>query len=121
MKIHSNPYLKNIRKELRNNLTPPEARLWTELKDKKRLGFKFRRQHSIDNYIVDFYSPKANLIIEVDGKTHLEPTISENDSKRDEHLKELGFKIVRFDNQDILNQLEYVIHEIDEILRKTSS
>jgi len=116
MKLHSRTYLKEKRSELRKNMSPPEARLWVELSNKKLNGYKFRRQHSIGNYIVDFYCPKAKLIVEIDGKTHLDPSTEHNDFVRDEYLKNLGYRILRFDNKDILNQFPYIIVEIENAL-----
>jgi very-short-patch-repair endonuclease len=115
--MHNHNYLKERRKQLRNNLTPPEARLWSVLKGKKLSGAKFRRQHSITNYIVDFYCPKFKLVIEVDGKTHLEPTIAEKDVIRDHFLNQIGFKVLRFTNEEIMNQLDNVIREIENELK----
>jgi very-short-patch-repair endonuclease len=120
MKIHSRTYLKEKRSELRKNMSPPEARLWVELRNKKLKGYKFRRQHSIGNYIVDFYCSKAKLIIEIDGKTHLEPATQQNDFARDEYLKSMRYKVLRFDNNDILNQFEYVITDIENSLVERS-
>jgi very-short-patch-repair endonuclease len=102
-------------------MSPPEARLWIELSNKKLQGYKFRRQHSIGNYIVDFYCPKAKLIIEIDGKTHLEPTTEQNDTIRDEFLKNMGFKVLRFDNNEILHQFAYVIVEIENALIESAN
>lgn len=110
--MHNHKYLKERRKELRNNLTPPEARLWKVIKGKQLKGYKFRRQHSINNYIVDFYCPEAKLIIEVDGKTHLEPTVMQNDIERDDFLNKIGLKVLRITNLEIMNQLELVLKEI---------
>ncbi|MEW7289257.1 endonuclease domain-containing protein [Aquimarina sp. 2304DJ70-9] len=70
-KTHNKPELKNHRKELRKNLTPAEAFLWKYLQNRKLEGRKFRRQHSIKNYIVDFYCAKEKLIIELDGEPHM--------------------------------------------------
>lgn len=68
--IHNRKYLKQRRKDLRNNATISEKRLWIALKKSQLKGRKFRRQHSIENYIVDFYCPSEKLIIEVDGNMH---------------------------------------------------
>ena len=120
MKIHNRTYLKDRRQDLRNSLTPPEARLWKILKGKQILEFKFRRQHSIKNYIVDFYCPKAKLIIEIDGLQHNEPGICEEDIKRDTVLQGYGFTILRFSNLDIMNQINAVIQEIEQKLKELS-
>jgi len=109
---HNKKYLKRNRKELRNNLTSAEARLWSMLKNKKLDGRKFRRQHSIDNFIVDFYCPKEKLIIELDGNFHFNP-ISENaDYSRDKLLENYGFKVLRFENKFVFQQPEIILNAI---------
>ena len=85
--LHNRKYLKDNRKALRNNLTSAEATLWNHLKQKQLQGRKFRRQHSILNYIVDFYCPKEKLIIELDGANHLNFAQSLKDKERDNELK----------------------------------
>lgn len=90
--------------------TPAEEKLWQKLRNKQLLGFKFRRQHSIDRFIVDFYCGQANLIIEVDGSIH-EYTQME-DAIRQEFLESLGFRVIRFRNEEVLNSLEGVLEKI---------
>lgn len=114
--MHNNKYLKDRRKQLRNNLTPPEARLWTLLKGKQLNGAKFRRQHSIFNYIVDFYCPASKLVVEVDGKIHEEVTTAQDDCIRDEKLNKSGFKVLRFTNLEIMNEIDSVLEEIKRSL-----
>ena len=77
--IHNKKYLEPFRKELRNNLTPAEAFLWKQLQKRQLKGRKFRRQHSIENFIVDFYCPQEQLIIELDGEIHKNAVAEEND------------------------------------------
>ena len=72
-------YLKPYRRVLRKKLTPAEASLWSLLKNKQVFGLKFRRQTSIENYIVDFYCPKIKMIIELDGEPHFIPKIFQNE------------------------------------------
>ena len=81
--------LEGFRKHLRKNLTPAEAVLWRCLKGKKFGGRKFRRQHSIGNYIADFYCPSENLVVELDGKDHFTVEGSKYDFKRDEYMNGL--------------------------------
>jgi very-short-patch-repair endonuclease len=71
-------------------MTPAEVALWSLLKNKQVFGLKFRRQTSIENYIVDFYCPKIKMIIELDGEPHFTPEQTERDKKRDKRLTELG-------------------------------
>ena len=106
-------YLKDRRKDLRNNLTPAEAKLWTLLKNGALKGRKFRRQHSIQNYIVDFYCPSEKLIIELDGQGHFNPDQAINDADRDKNLMTLGNTILRFENKLIFQTPDLVLAEIE--------
>jgi very-short-patch-repair endonuclease len=110
--IHNRKYLKQIRKDLRNNLTSAEAILWKALQRRQLEGRKFRRQHSIKNFVVDFYCPSEKLIIELDGAHHFTSAGFEKDRDRDRTLKDLGFKILRFENQDVFDSLENVLESI---------
>jgi len=109
---HNFKYLKKYRQKLRNNLTPAEARLWKILKNRNITGRKFRRQHSIDNMIVDFYCPEEKLIIELDGEIHYNPVSENNDQKRDKKLNEYGFKVIRFENKIVFEQPEIIVKAI---------
>ena len=104
--------LKERRRELRKNLTPAEAYLWSVLKNKNLEGRKFRRQQSIENYIVDFCCPLEKLIIELDGEVHNDIGQIEYDYKRDSRLTELGYAILRFENKMVFEQLDNVLAEI---------
>lgn len=90
IKINNLPYLKTFRCKLRNNLKPAEAKLWTYLQRKQLDGRKFRRQHSIGNYIVDFYCPSERLAIELDGQGHYTPAGQEYDTERTMFLNQFG-------------------------------
>lgn len=111
-RIHNKKSLKKIRKELRNNLTSAEATLWSFLKKKQINGRKFRRQHSIENYIVDFYCPSEKLVIELDGAGHYTPFGDREDFVRDQRLNDLGIKVLRFENEEIFKNIEGVIDVI---------
>ncbi len=115
--IHNKKVLKDFRKELRNNLTPAEAFFWNELKCKKLEGRKFRRQNSINNFIVDFYCASDKLIVELDGEVHLNPLAEEKDRKRDEILQGMGFKVLRYENKMVFENLEFVLNEIKDNFR----
>ncbi|HUD08621.1 MAG TPA: endonuclease domain-containing protein [Candidatus Saccharimonadales bacterium] len=104
-------WYKNLRKGLRNNVTPQEIILWSRLR-RSQLGFKFRRQHSIGKYIVDFCCPSKNLIIEVDGGQHDEANQRRYDENRTKYFESLGFKVLRFWDNDVNNNLSSVIEEI---------
>ena len=106
-------YLKDRTKDLRNNLTPAEAKLWTLLKNGALNGRKFRRQHSIQNYIVDFYCPSEKLIIELDGQGHFNTDKAILDADRDKNLMALGNTILRFENKLIFQTPDLVLAEIE--------
>jgi len=103
---------KEFRRELRKNMTDAERILWNVIRNRKLDGKKFRRQHSIDIYTVDFFCFEENLIIEIDGKSHDNVGSMQYDFKRDEKLKEMGYRIIRFRNEDIYYQLEFILNEI---------
>jgi 5-methyltetrahydrofolate--homocysteine methyltransferase len=113
--------LKIRARELRDQMTEAETLLWNIVSGKKFEGYKFRRQHIIDQYIVDFVCLKANLIIEVDGKFHDEEAQKEKDASRTEILQSYGFKVIRFTNEDVLTNLDSVLHTISEELQKSKN
>lgn len=113
--------LKIRARELRDQMTEAETLLWNIVSGKKFEGYKFRRQHIIDQYIVDFVCLKANLIIEVDGKFHDEEAQKEKDASTTEILQSYGFKVIRFTNEDVLTNLDSVLHTISEELQKSKN
>ena len=104
--------LKAFRSTLRNKSTSAEPALWNILKSKKLNARKFRRQHSIGNYILDFCCPSEKLIIELDGNPHGEYHKIEKDIKRDRYLEGLGFSVLRFENRLVFQEPEFVKNEI---------
>jgi very-short-patch-repair endonuclease len=102
----SNPKTKHQAIKLRKESTPAEHKLWSRIRN-DQLGVTFRRQHAVGTYIPDFCSPKAKLIIELDGSQHLEQ--AEYDEERTKYLESLGYKVIRFWNNDVLNKIEEVI------------
>ena len=104
--------LTTIAKNLRKNQTRAEAVLWNRLRAKQIEGIKFRRQQPIENFIVDFVSFEKRIIIEVDGGQHSE--IKKQDLKRDQILAENGFKVIRFWNNDVFENID----EVMEVIRK---
>lgn len=96
-------------KRLRRPLTPPEARLWVRLRARRLAGFKFRRQHPVGPYILDFYCVAAKLAVEVDGVHHDNPTQSEHDRKRTIWLARHGIRVVRIAARDVRYELEGVL------------
>jgi very-short-patch-repair endonuclease len=112
MQIHNKKSLLDIRRRLRKESTPAEDFLWQQLRNGQLNKLKFKRQHSIGNYIVDFYCASKRLIIEADGGIHLGSDQTEKDRLRDENLIEMKFKVLRFTNDEILFNTEYVNNEI---------
>ena len=112
MKLHSRHYLRQFRKSNRKSLTIAEAVIWNHLKGRKLSGRKFRRQHSIGNYIVDFYCATEKLIVELDGQVHRNLVAEIRDQKRTDFLENRGFKIIRFENKLVFNHLDSVLNEI---------
>ena len=100
-------------KELRRDMTPAEKILWQELRANK-LGVHFRRQQVIAGFIVDFYCHKAALVIEVDGDIH--DLQKEEDERREKVLSEMGFRIVRFGNDEVVKELSTVVGKIRELI-----
>ncbi len=93
-------------------MTPAEEELWRLLRKHKLRGRKFRRQHSVGSYIVDFYCASEKLIIEVDGSVHDTPEAKASDKVRDETLQHLGYEIIRIRNEEVFEQPEQVLQRI---------
>ena len=115
--IPYNPTLVKRAQELRKNMTPEERHLWYDLL--KRLPLTVKRQHNIENFIVDFYIPKKKIVIEIDGIQHLEEEHLQNDQKRDEELSDWGITVLRYSNEDINKRFSTVANNILEILGLT--
>lgn len=96
---------------LRNKMTPEEVMLWERLKGKQICNTRFRRQHPINKFIADFYCHAAKLVMELDGKIHLQQL--EYDKERTQILKEFGIEVIRFTNSEILNNIDNVIIQIE--------
>ncbi len=111
----SNPKTMRLAGKLRHELTLAEQKLWAYLRGNKLNGVSFRRQHAIGNYIVDFCAIKRKLIIELDGSQHLEQ--EEYDLERTAFLESQGYKVIRFWNNDVTNDINGVLHVIDSTLR----
>ncbi len=104
--------LRERSKQLRREMTGPEKTLWHEIRGRRLGGLKFRRQYPIENFVVDFYCHEHKLIIELDGDSHNERF--EYDRSRQIRLEKLGFRVERFDNDEVLKELDSVL---DSILR----
>jgi len=94
-------------RHLRQQLTPAEAQLWSVLSRRQLVGLKFRCQHPIGQFIVDFYCPSCKLIIEVDGGIHSQQEAY--DEARTEKLQSFGYRVLRFTNEEVLNDLQAVL------------
>ncbi len=104
--IHSLPRLGEFRKELRKNLTSAEATFWKIVKNSKFEGRKFRRQHSVGNYILDFYCPAEKLAVELDGTRHFSSFGAAEDRERTAHLESKGVRVLRFENREVFEETE---------------
>lgn len=102
--------------KLRASMTETECILWNYLKTKPQ-GYKFRRQHPIAGYVLDFYCHKLKLSIEIDGGYHLKPEQIEKDIERTTYLKDIGISELRFTNDQVLNDFKGLIDYINSILR----
>ena len=102
---------------LRASQTSAEAKLWQALRNRRLARWKFRRQHSIDRYVVDFVTLDGKLIVEVDGVTHSEPSELAKDAARTEVLEACGFLVVRVSNTDVYDNIEGVLEMIESTLR----
>lgn len=108
-------FLLEASRNLKNRRTKAEKRLWSGLKG-NRLGTRFRQQQIIGNFITDFYCHEHAIIIEVDGGIH--DNQKEKDQARDAFLKELGFMVVRFRNEQVFNDLKGILREIRSLIEK---
>jgi len=114
MKIYYNPKLKELARQLRNDSTKSEIRLWKYLKGKQMMGYDFHRQKPIDNYIVDFFCNKLALAIELDGFSHSIEEIYLKDNRKEKRLKELGITVLRFQDYEVMYDLDNVIAVIQQ-------
>ncbi len=112
--------LKQNSRLLRTNTTNSESFLWSKLR-RKQLGLQFYRQKPIGNFIVDFYGPKAKLVIELDGSQHLEENHLWTDKQRDEYLMSQGLQVLRFNNTEVLKNIEGVVETIYKIVMQRSN
>jgi very-short-patch-repair endonuclease len=103
--------------ELRKNMTTAEKILWQQLRNRKVEGLKFRRQHAVDIFILDFYCHEQKLAIEVDGEIHNMEDRKEWDKNRTYELNEFGIQILRFSNDNVINQTDRVITSIKEFIK----
>lgn len=104
--------LKPFSRQLRKNLTDAEKLLWSKIRYKQLKGYQFYRQKPINNFIVDFYCPKANLVIELDGGQHYAVDGREKDKQRDTHMRKMGLKVIRFSDREVFDDIKAVTEKI---------
>jgi len=112
MRRETPEYITEIARNLRKEQTEAENKLWQRIRDSKFIGHKFRRQYAIGRYIADFYSSKAKLVIEIDGKIHDDICRKEYDEIREKELKARELDILRFTNEQVLNDIKGVLNII---------
>ena len=110
--VHNLKALETNRKALRNNMTPAEKALWRMIQRSQLDGRKFRRQHSVGGFVLDFYCPSERLAIELDGADHYTVNGIENDEERTAYLSSLKIRVLRFENKLVFEQAERVLEEI---------
>ncbi len=110
---HTKPFARSLRK----NMTLAELKLWGHLR-RWQLGHRFRRQLPVGNYIIDFASLQTGLAIEADGGQHYARSQRKNDQRRTRYLESLGFTVIRFNNHEVLSNIEGVIERIGEVLKR---
>jgi len=115
--INSRELKRIIRRDLRHNMTPSEARMWKALKSKNIEGVVFRRQFSVGPYVLDFYCPQLKLCIEVDGGVHDSYEAYRKDCLRTKYLNRLGIEVVRYKNRELLVGLDQIVAELKSIVR----
>jgi len=104
------PNLIAAARQLRQNLTPAEKMVWDALKSRQLNGLKFRSQHPIESFVVDFYCPQHRFVIELDGAVHDQQ--GGYDAARTEKLNHLGYRVIRFRNRDVMSDLSRVLQQI---------
>ena len=106
---------KNNARQLRNNMTSQELKIWSILKNRQFLGYRFLRQYCIGKYIVDFICREKKIIIEIDGGQHNQSDSIDYDNERTNYLSTKGYKVIRFWNNDIDNNIEGVYLKLKEV------
>ena len=121
MGIYNEKILESRRRDLRVKQTEAEKILWQKLRNRQINGFKFFRQCSIGKYIADFYCSELRLVIELDGSQHYEENSLEYDNIREEFMKSLDIKTIRFRNLDVFKSLDEVMERVYDEVRKSSN
>ena len=121
MKTLYDSELKELARKLRKTSTKAEIKLWINIKGKQLMGYDFHRQKPIDSYIVDFFCNKLKLAVELDGYTHGFEKVFERDKRKEQRLKELGIAVLRYKDDDVINNIEGVLEDIKSCIRKIES
>jgi very-short-patch-repair endonuclease len=112
------PLILQAARELRQPQTPAEVKLWSRLRDRQLDGLKFRRQHVIGHFIIDFYCADAKLCVVVDGDSHAGPDQIAYDAARTQWLNEEGYHVIRFTNREVFKQVDAVLQTIADECRR---
>ena len=118
--LYNDPITKLDRRRLRKNTTDAEQKVWSILRSRQMVGLKFLRQYSVGPYILDFYCPERRLAVEVDGGQHADMYCQQHDAHRDSYIRELNIRVIRFWNNDVLQNIEGVGERIKEEAEKHS-
>jgi very-short-patch-repair endonuclease len=119
--IPYNPKLKLLARKLRNDSTRSEIKLWQHLKGKQLLGYDFHRQKPLLNFIADFYCYELKLVIELDGYSHQIEEVQLKDKIKQNELEEVGLTVLRFEDDEVMNDIENVLRELEAFARKVES
>lgn len=109
---------KQLRRELRQNMTKAEEMLWQRIRNKQLCGVKARRQYGFGPYVIDFYIPKVYLAIEVDGKIHLSKEQRQRDLNKDTFLRKNRVEVIRIKNEEIFSDLDAVVTKLETIVKE---
>ena len=111
-----NSHLKQYSRRLRKNMTDAEKVLWSKLRGNQLKGYQFYRQKPLGGFIVDFYCPKGNLVIELDGGQHYTDEGKANDSQRDRYLESIGLRVLRITDREVFENMKGVLEKIWSVL-----
>ena len=110
--IYNKKLEKEKRRKLRQDIVIAETIIWDKIRNRQIEDCKFRRQYSVDKYVIDFYSPILKLAIEIDGESHFQDGVAEYDRKRQSYIEYLGITFLRFTNNDVYDNLDAVLESI---------
>ncbi|MBI3231478.1 MAG: endonuclease domain-containing protein [Candidatus Doudnabacteria bacterium] len=116
MRQHNKTVLKTLRQKLRKTATPAERKIWSIIKNRKIKDLRFFRQYSVGNCILDFYCPAIRLCLEIDGGQHFEEKNKIDDQTRTEFLNSSNIEVLRFQNNDVLQNIEGVYNKITQTI-----